>query len=715
MPQGSRLFLLLTMLMLCCCACSEKSGDPDPYARDCRLKATYIPGEATPQNIHLAGDFNEWQPSQYAMEISDDGNYHIELDLDPGEYLYSIYIDNEAAFDSSNPLTAFDDDDVERSYVQIEDCSTPALRLDSSTVENGAINADITFLKSSEDALIDPATFKVTLEDGSSLDYSIAADPGRININGKLPSGKHFISVSASDENGQAAKAVRFTAWNESETFLWEDAQIYQVVVDRFRRGGGDLADNVPISYRYGGDLSGIVEAIEEGYFEKLGINALWISPMYDNPDDYWTGFDGHLYESYHGYWPVKARAVEEKFGGEEALDNLVEVAHEHGLRLIVDIVMNHVHLLHPYWRQHKDDNWFNHPDGSCICGAPQCTWAEAIDHCWFTEYLPDLQWKNRDVMRRIVDDTYWWLERFNLDGLRLDAIPMMPRLAARHLRAQIRGSLDVGPEHTYLLGETYTSVGGYGQIRWYLGPQGLSGQFDFPLMWTLRDVIARGNGSFADVEEIIAEGQAAWDGSGAVMAPIIGNHDVERFITIASGDNTSDLWKNPPPQPENPEAYKRQLLALTIMLTQPGAPIIYYGDEFGMPGAGDPDNRRPMRFGEDLSAEESELLEKVRILGQASHCDRSLRRGERIGLEVEKDIVVYARHYGDDDPAFILLNRSTKAKRISFALPEKLKSFNDVDYSDIWDNPLEKDGDTFIMTLPPLSSAVLVSPECKQ
>ena len=148
-------------------------------------------------------------------------------------------------------------------------------------------------------------------------------------------------------------------------------------------------------------------------------------------------------------------------------------------------------------------------------------------------------------------------------------------------------------------------------------------------------------------------------------------------------------------------------------MLTQPGAPIIYYGDEFGMPGAGDPDNRRPMRFGDELNANESQLLESVRILGRAAHCDPSLRHGERIGIKAEKELLVYALSDKNEAPAFVLLNGSAKAKRISFTLPKKLKSFNNVEYSDIWNNPLEKDGETFTMTLPPLSGAVLISPQC--
>ena len=168
---------------------------------------------------------------------------------------------------------------------------------------------------------------------------------------------------------------------------------LYQVIVDRFRRGAGAFNETAGLTRRMGGDYAGLRAAIEEGYFNELGVNALWISPAVQNAAGLWPGFDGRQYEAYHGYWPVSGREVEPAFGGAAELDKLVTAAHAHGLRLLLDVVPNHVHIDHPYWKEHRYQ-WFNSPAIDCVCGR-ECSWTQDLEHCWFTEYLPDLNWKN--------------------------------------------------------------------------------------------------------------------------------------------------------------------------------------------------------------------------------------------------------------------------------------------------------------------------------
>jgi glycosidase len=150
-------------------------------------------------------------------------------------------------------------------------------------------------------------------------------------------------------------------------------------------------------------------------------------------------------------------------------------------LRIILDVVPNHVHIDHPYFEQHRGDGWFNGL-GGCVCGST-CSWAEDLDRCWFSEYLADLRWKNPEVANQIVDDTIFWLESFDIDGLRIDAIPMMPLLATREIVDAVRRGFEQGPTGVHLLGETYTGRGDYETIARALGPHGLDGQFDFPLL----------------------------------------------------------------------------------------------------------------------------------------------------------------------------------------------------------------------------------------
>ena len=95
---------------------------------------------------------------------------------------------------------------------------------------------------------------------------------------------------------------------------------------------------------------------IESGYFNDLGVNALWISPFNTNPTGSYVAADGqHMVSGYHGYWPVEPRQVDPRFGGEEALTEMVDAAHDAGLRVMADFVVNHVHEDHVYAQEHPE------------------------------------------------------------------------------------------------------------------------------------------------------------------------------------------------------------------------------------------------------------------------------------------------------------------------------------------------------------------------
>jgi glycosidase len=145
--------------------------------------------------------------------------------------------------------------------------------------------------------------------------------------------------------------------------------------------------------------------------------------------------------------------------------------------------------------------------------------------------------------------------------------------------------------------------------------------------------------------------------GSYPVMSTFLGNHDVARFISVANGDNTGSPWSAPPPVPSSAAPYQKLRLAFTFLLTYTGIPLIYYGDEIGMPGATDPDNRRIMKFA-GLTPNEQLVLDRVRAAGTARGGGDALRKGARRTLYVDANFYVYARGTGSG-AVIVALNRN--------------------------------------------------------
>ena len=648
------------------CGSSDSGESEESEWQVCTATFSTVAGEENDSgNVYVVGDFNNWSPDSYELPLDETtGNRTGRFVIGPGRYAYRfLHDDGSETLDESNPLTIFGRDGREHSLLIQRDCNVPYGELEVKSLENGVLTVHLNTayqkrVKLGVSAHIDDEPVFVDSQwlDGSTIELSMS-------IFGAT--GLKRLEVTMEDSRQQQAKAtLKFHA--DETTFRWEDAIVYQIVTDRFRRGSDEELDTTqPITHRMGGDFAGIESAIKRGYFESLGVNTLWISPANTNVAGEWEGFDGRVYESYHGYWPIAPREVDPRWGGEEALRSLVDTAHDHGMRLILDIVPNHVHLEHPYFVEHSEA-WFNSPQGDCVCGR-ECDWGSDIEHCWFTEYLPDLNWKNSEVLDTVIGDAVWWLDHFDLDGLRVDAVAMMPRLMTRHLRYEVERKLGKDLLRPYLIGETFTGSDGRDDIRWYLGPYGLSGQFDFPLMWSVRSVIAQGQGEMGDLLDEADASRAAWEGSGAVMGLMLGNHDVPRFLSVANGDVLDD-GQNPPEQPSGEAAYRRMEVAHAFLMTQRGAVILYYGDDIGLAGGGDPDNRRPMTFDLEWNEHQLNLFKHVKKLAKLRKQLHSLRYGERTDLLRKPDVIAYSLA-DEQDSALVILSRSPDARTYKIPL----------------------------------------------
>ena len=454
-------------------------------------------------------------------------------------------------------------------------------------------------------------------------------------------------------------------------TIDWRDAVIYFVMIDRFN--DGDPGNNVsvvgaePPGQYMGGDLVGLRQKIEEGYFESLGFNTLWITAPFDNADGSYQGSDGHRYSGYHGYWPKDLAAVESHIGTLEELQAVVDAAHARDLQVLVDYVMNHVHSDSAVYQQHP--GWFwpndNGSGGDCICGRG-CDWNTQRIRCWFDPFLPDFDFRNGDARRYSVENAMMWAKQLGLDGFRLDAVKHIETSWLTDLRARIVGEA-TWDQTFYLVGETFEGDRNF--IKQYVDPATmLDGQFDFPLRASVLRVILRRQGSMGDLVGFLDSNDGFY-GPGAVMSTFLGNHDVPRVVHIAEDnpqfgewDGGKDrAWQNQPQLPAGESAYQRLAVAYTLLYTIPGVPMVYYGDEIAMPGAGDPDNRRMMVWS-GYTANQSWLRDRIAALGRIRKEHVALRRGTRQTLGQSGDVFVYQMS-GGGDTVYVALNRGDDAE----------------------------------------------------
>ena len=500
-------------------------------------------------------------------------------------------------------------------------------------------------------------TFTVSVPEGVSITVEGGVSPSvnGLTVTDTVPeNGKYTYTVNSSE--GELYVPV----WVEDEKFDWHDALLYFAFTDRFKDGNPSNNRNTPGASIegtsnadwMGGDFKGLQEKVEDGYFDSLGVNTLWISSVTTNTDkvSYGTNGDTHGYSAYHSYWPIASfmtannqsefngmAAIEPHFGTMEELKSLVDACHKRGIRVLVDFAANHVHTDSPIYQNHQD--WFNMPMTLCDSNG---NWDKIPETCWFSQDLPDINYNKPEVRKLMVEHALWLIKETNIDGFRVDAVKHMPIEFIKELRAGVESLFANTGIVFYMVGETFT--GDIGLLNKYIGNDTLHAQFDFPLYYQMQNVLTSGGmyGVFSNSSLYSSHNPYNSD----LMGTFMGNHDVARAISVAANQNTGKWTQNPSVDDEN--AYFRLKQAWTILLTNPGIPLIYYGDEYGMVGGNDPDNRRMMNF--DLThSHQASTLDYVKLLGSIRANHKAITRGKREDLQAENDKWCYKLSYNNE------------------------------------------------------------------
>ena len=500
----------------------------------------------------------------------------------------------------------------------------------------------------------------------AEADGTWTLDIGALSTQYPAISGRSYIRIFAEDEQYlyndmllplQDGKIV--TSASQLTRHDQQAQVLYSILIDRFYNGNeqNDWKMNSPevldiVDYQ-GGDLAGITKKITEGYFDKLGVNTLWISPITQNPWDAWGLYpfpNGNKYDStksytkfsgYHGYWPIYATKLDDRFGTPAELHTLLDSAHAHGINVILDYVANHMHINSPTLQAHPD--W--HTDSILPDGRRNFElWDEARLTTWFDKHIPTLDLEREEVCEPMSDSALYWLANYDLDGFRHDACKHIPEGYWRMLGQKIATRWPGRP--IWMIGETYGSPELIGS---YVKSGMLNAQFDFNVYFTAREAIC----GYKGLDEVMNNELTSLRTYGAhhTMGNISGNHDQIRFASIAGGAidiyayGKEEGWTQDIGIGDAEKAYKRALLLEVLNMTLPGVPCIYQGDEYGEVGGNDPDNRHMMRF-ETLSLDERNMRNEVARLIHLRRNSMPLLYGDFIPLIDRPDEIIYQRIY---------------------------------------------------------------------
>ena len=436
---------------------------------------------------------------------------------------------------------------------------------------------------------------------------------------------------------------------------------LYMLMPDRFADGNpannqieGMEAyknDRSKPSLRHGGDIEGIRQHLD--YFNQLGVTALWFTPVLENnsPDSH----NGNV-STYHGYATTNYYKVDPRFGTNEEYRRLVDEAHAHGLKVVMDMIFNHCGDYHPWLKDMPSHDWFNQPDykNNYLQTSYKLTpimdpYASEIDlketvEGWFVPSMPDLNHHNKHVMNYLIQNSIWWIETVGIDGIRMDTYPY----AYADAMARWMKTLDTEYPNFNVVGETWVEHPAY-TAAWQKGNKVGKPESYLP---TVMD--------FSFYEKVDSAKKEETDGwwrgynrvynslcfdylypnPSSVMA-FIENHDTDRFL-----GNGKDM-----------AALKQ---ALALLLTIKRIPQLYYGTEVLMNGTkevtdgnvrkdfpgGFPGDKQNAFTAEDRTPEQNDMFNWLSALLHWRNGNETIIRGYQTQFIPWKGVYVVSRRW---------------------------------------------------------------------
>ena len=446
---------------------------------------------------------------------------------------------------------------------------------------------------------------------------------------------------------------------NDFSTPSWFSGGVmYHIFLDRFCAGEGKVVphndavinpdwqngipqyprkngDPIPNNVFFGGNLWGVIEKLD--YLQSLGVTVLYLSPIFE-------AYSNHRYDT------GDYEKVDDFLGGEEAFDALVREAHKRNIRILLDGVFNHTG---------DDSRYFNRRGNYQTVGAYQSRASQYAEwyrfrefpddyECWWNiEILPRLDHTNEDCRRYFTGEdgiVAKWTSR-GVDGWRLDVADELSDDFLDELRHVVKKN--TGSEGL-IIGEVWENAVdkiAYGNRRRYLSGDQLDSVMNYPFRNAALAFVRDGDAE--TFYHILTEIYASYPRSVShSLMNLLGTHDTARILTLLGDGGLGECLPNDTlahlslSAEERQSAKKLLKLASVLQFTVFGVPSIYYGDEAGIEGYGDPFCRKPFPWGR----EDADLLSHYRVLGKLRREHPALTSGEFRFIEHDATSFVFER-----------------------------------------------------------------------
>ncbi|HSQ59124.1 MAG TPA: alpha-amylase family glycosyl hydrolase [Acidobacteriota bacterium] len=478
---------------------------------------------------------------------------------------------------------------------------------------------------------------------------------------------------------GRASAAV-------ADSSRWREAILYFAVVDRF--ADGDPSNNPQVDTQakgafHGGDLDGLRERLDE--IAELGVTAIWITPVVKQIPGFVTGA-GFADWGYHGYWAEDFTRLDPRFGTEADLKALVDACHARGMKVLLDVVYNHVGYNSQYVKNPRTKTWLR-TDETGTCGSDDLT------SC--LSGLPDLKTERKDVADYLFKAHLGLAKRVGLDGFRLDTVKHVAHDFWREHRRRTRAELG---SDFFLVGEVWG--GNATSLDDWFEADEMDAGFDFSFQGSVLGYL-QGRGRTVAFDRYLRSRDGVRPGH--LLVHFLSSHDVTGALHELGGDKA------------------RFRLAALLQFTSSGIPMIYYGEEVARPGGEWPANRSDMPWGDrkilpgaGKPRDDSLRADYVR-LGAIRRGNPALARGAYAGLVAEKDLLVFARRDSLTREAVVVaVNRGAETATATIARPKEWAGAPGA--ADLWNREsLALAGDSLTLTLPALSARVVAAERTKR